>query len=392
MSSRSMFSRSMFTMGFPNPLENESNSIRRFEGSNIPPLIESDNDGNKPSGEWGISDQYIVLDSFEKLENSNTKKGELKFNLTTGRTTGNQKIGVSSDLFKIIEVQIGEFYLPTIPKLPYVTNHAEDSFNIPITVPNLNMPRLSINNAIPQENTSLVGSSQSMACFGGRMSVEFSETKDQSIFGINNNRFHFELQAEPSNYLNNVKIYPIPDWNIFYFTKPINNLDSLTVNIRSPDTGIFLPPDVLYNVEVFISQNGSGQPVIAFSVSKQNHDIVVNDRVFIRSIDLTNGENDPLFSRYDEWLNDESGHLVGIDGTTSTSADHIMDTSIYPTIIRLNPDPNLYDIVQSNPSRYYIGKVLKSATRVNLAIAKNRIRIPLRFRKVLSEVTNFKDA
>jgi hypothetical protein len=343
-------------------------------------------------GTWGVSDQYVVLDSFEKVENSEISKGELIFNFGVKQPTANQIIGINAELANIIEVEISPFYLPSIPLLPYITNDAEDDTMTPLIVPDPTLPRLSINTAPPEQIT-LIGSSQSMACFGGRLAVEFKDCDTQSIIGLNGTRFHFEMQAELSTFLNNVIVTPVKSaWDRFVFTEPHSSLTKLTVNIKNPDDGIFLPPDVLYNVDPIISQNSSGQPVLAFRITRQNHDILTNDRIFIRYIDLTNGMNDPIFRNIDKWLNSVDGHLVGMEGTTVVDKNYLASNQVVTTEIRLNPDLNLYDVTQSNPARYSVGTVLSSASRVNICIAKNRIRIPLRFRKVLNKFTNYKSA
>ena len=82
-----------------------------------------------------------------------------------------------------------------------------------------------------------------------------------------------------------------------------------------------------------------------------------------------------------------------MEGTIVSNANYIMESAITPTLIRTNPEINLYDIVNTvyktvpdpnNPNnliqvpKYGIGTNLVSSTRVNIGIAKNRIRIPLK--------------
>jgi hypothetical protein len=380
----------MFDAKTPNPMVGYKGTDKQnFESRPTIRTIEKFS-GNKPDTPWGISDVYVVLDSFEKIETSNTRNGELKFNLGSSRYTQNQVIGMSGDLYRIIDAKIGAFTMPVAPKLPYITNDNVDQYGVPQAVPNSDLPRLTENGAPPEDNTNLTGSSQSTVAFGGRLSLEMVETNAQSIIGLNNTNFHFELVATNATYLNQIEVEPIRGWETFEFTKPINSLTNLTVNIRNPDTGVFLSPDVLYNVEPFITENTAGIPVLAFRVKRQNHNLTISDQVYIRYTDFTNGESDTIFQKYDKWINDTRGHLIGI-GTTSSSGDTIMDTIPSETVIRLNPDLNLYDIVQSNPTKYYVGKVLTSATKINIAIAKNRIRIPIRFRRILNEITNYKN-
>jgi hypothetical protein len=101
-----------------------------------------------------------------------------------------------------------------------------------------------------------------------------------------------------------------------------------------------------------------------------------------------------------------------MEGTIVSDPNYIMDSVITPTLIRTNPEINLYDIVNTvyktvpdpnspdpnNPNyiqvpKYGIGTNLISSTRVNIGIAKNRIRIPLKVRKIIKgRMTNYKGA
>jgi hypothetical protein len=102
---------------------------------------------NKPPIEnWGISDEYLILDSFEKLESSNTRQGEMVFNLGIKYPTSNQVTGINNDLTNIIEFEIGSFYMPPIPLLPYITNDNVDPVTLVLgPVPDRTLPRLIIN-------------------------------------------------------------------------------------------------------------------------------------------------------------------------------------------------------------------------------------------------------
>jgi hypothetical protein len=101
---------------------------------------------------------------------------------------------------------------------------------------------------------------------------------------------------------------------------------------------------------------------------------------------------DPLFDVIDRWINKKSGHLVGLEGSTSIDPNFLTSGTIVPSTIRLNPDINLKDLAYINPDKYSAGTVLTSAARVNILIAKNRVQMPIRMRKVVPYRTNFKEA
>ena len=267
---------------------------------------------SSPSTPWGVSDQYVILDTFEKLEDSNTSNGELKFNFGFQQPTYNNIIGINGTLTKIIEVQIASFYLPSVPLLPYITNDAYNINGVPVYPPNSSLPRLTTNTAKP-EVYNAIGTSQSMACFGGRLGIEFKEMNAQSNIALAGTRFHFEMQANLAFTATNVIVSPLAHgFDKVFFTDPIRSLTNLTVNIKNPDDGIFLPPDVLYNVSAFIDRNSNGYPVLAFRIVNQNHDILVNDRIYFLSTDFSDGENDISWKNIDIFMNSLEGMLVGM--------------------------------------------------------------------------------
>ena len=69
-----------------------------------------------PAHPTGISDHYIVLDSFEKLESSRPERGEFDFNFMVAGTTRDQALGVTREIETVCALQIAPF---TTPKLPY---------------------------------------------------------------------------------------------------------------------------------------------------------------------------------------------------------------------------------------------------------------------------------
>jgi hypothetical protein len=369
---------------------------------------------NKPPIEnWGISDEYLILDSFEKLESSNTRQGEMVFNLGIKYPTSNQVTGINNDLTNIIEFEIGSFYMPPIPLLPYITNDNVDPVTLVLgPVPDRTLPRLIINTSDIVQTGNNFGQANSMACYGGRLGIEIKESNDQSIIGLSGTRMHFEMQGKVSEYGNNIVANPLSTpWGKYTFTEPILNLSKLTVTIKNPDVGIFLAPDVLYNVTPTIVASNKGYPILAFRITKQNHNIAVGDRIVIRTTDFTHGEGE-YFKYIDKYINKAEGHIVGMEGTIVSDPNYIMDSVITPTLIRTNPEINLYDIVNTvyktvpdpnspdpnNPNyiqvpKYGIGTNLISSTRVNIGIAKNRIRIPLKVRKIIKgRMTNYKGA
>lgn len=344
------------------------------------------------SQEWGISDQYIILDSFQKSETSDISNGELRFNLAVQGGGIGEVVGINDQLNDIIEMEIFKFFLPSVPLLPFRSNDIADVNGIPQQLPDSQLPRLTVNTEVP-EVINTIGSAQSMACFGGKLALLIRELDAQSTVGLNGVRFHWELETELSAFLTNVSVVPSIGREIFTFTRPIRDVSGMTLILRNPDVPIMLTPDVLYGVTPRIATNAdTNEPVLEFYIADQNHDILAGDRIFIATSNIADGESDPLWIKYDRWLNDPNGHLVGIDGSTSVDPNLLQLGVVTPSTIRLNPDLNLKDIVYSNDTKYTVGMELKSFSRINIYLAKNRIRIPIRMRKVVPYTTNYKEA
>lgn len=66
----------------------------------------------------GFSDQYIVLDSFKALPESDLDNGELIFNLAVRGVTTNEILGINERLNRICEIEVEEFQFPV--SIPYI--------------------------------------------------------------------------------------------------------------------------------------------------------------------------------------------------------------------------------------------------------------------------------
>ncbi|NBQ43703.1 MAG: hypothetical protein EBU23_14875, partial [Mycobacteriaceae bacterium] len=68
----------------------------------------------------GVSDQYVVLDSFQKLAGSDTAAGEFHWNFMVQGVTGAEVIGVHDRVDTVIEMQFSSIFMPPLPPLPYL--------------------------------------------------------------------------------------------------------------------------------------------------------------------------------------------------------------------------------------------------------------------------------
>lgn len=341
-----------------------------------------------PDAVFGVSDQYMVLDSFEKVEVSDTARGEYKFNFVIQGVTRNQAIGVRDTVDTVIQMQIGSFFIPIITPYNYVLNPPSSSAPATSGLPGLfqNGPNLSG----PAFQDPLA-SPLSQIPYSGRVTLELREIGLQSISDRGGVRHHFEFDAVPvfsaagslSTQINEPTIgvvnVPPPvvamrlvpqlgQWDTYTFTEPIKDIQGLTLAFRNPDNQIAFPQDVVYSAQAFT--DNTRWPGIAFTIPTTPMGtplLALNDRIFINGFSSGN-------ATIDAYINRQQGHAVGAASTATT--------------ISLNPSVDISPLVPTQPAAG-TDVAIHSASQTNISIAKNRIRIPFRFRRVVSRLTNY---
>jgi len=282
---------------------------------------------------YGVSDQYVLLDSWQKNHSSRLDHGELLFLLYTAGPTADQMIGVSNHLDNIIEIEMYSFTIPIPSDYSYVTA-ATSSAALPRLVANVGAPAAGIYNVLSS----------------GLVSVEIKEAGHQSISVHNGTRYSFLMRTlvlEDSVQLLNLA------HDMFEFTQPIKEFESLSVVLRNPDVELNLPTDVLYNTQAVVSAGG----FLEFNAAA--HGLNANDMIFISAFNSA----DQVVNRY---VNQVKGLLVGNGPTTDT--------------FRLNPDVDVS----------HLGVPGTVIANTNVYIQKNRILISLRLRRVIPGLTNYK--
>ena len=71
---------------------------------------------------FGLSDQYVIFDSFLKSPDSIPAQGLFVWNMIVQGNTGKQVIGVNNVIEQTIEMQAGPFVFPQIQDVPYLVN------------------------------------------------------------------------------------------------------------------------------------------------------------------------------------------------------------------------------------------------------------------------------
>lgn len=373
------------SQGYPSPVENPD--VRELlKGIALQPRGDRDDlhaEKSRPSP-WqvsGVSDHYMILDSFAKVVSSEMHRGRLEFNFAIQNETEKQRIGVKDVVRNVIEIEVGTFCIPA-PLLQYFPAA------LPATEGGLS---LALNGA-PNPNTVVSGTDPvrgilSQLAFCDRVTLFFPELGLQSFADFKQRRHHFEFRAELEEDRGaelddgevterglRVKLTPVQPK--FIFTAPIQDVHGLTARFFNPDEELRLPPDEIINVTLTteaatglltINAPAGASPAIDFTTI-----LSPNDRIFFENVQAEFPGVAPqnLNDNLNAYLNRIQGHLVGTNGLAATS-------------FRLNPDVDLttpYGAAVSINQRN--GGII-------MRIAKNRVRIPLRLRGMESRLTNY---
>lgn len=312
-----------------------------------------------PNSVYGVSDQYLILDSFEKVETSRPDLGELQFNFMVQGVTRNQNIGVKDELNTIIEMQVSEFDVPVLPLDDFT------GASLLLASPGLSVLGLAANGPLPTGDA--VTSPMSQIPFGGRVTMYLKEIGLQSFSDADNRRHHFEFISELDG--DRLKLRPLRGGESFIFTDPIKDIHGVTLCFYNPGTLLRFPPDCIFNAR---ASADAGQ-LLQFTFTDPTNliNLAVGDRIFIRRFSTGNSLLDAYVAR-------NEGHLVGAGGWF-VSAPTPSGTSVR---IRLNPDVSV--------AAYYAANApITSTSAISIRIAKNRIRVPMRFRRVIGRLTNY---
>jgi hypothetical protein len=334
-----------------------------------------------PSSIYGVSDQYVILDTFEKVRTSRPDKGEFQFNFMVQGVTRDQTIGVKDRLNTIIGIQVCDF---CVPKLSF--DDFDDS-TIKLLNPSLSILGLEPNGPLPAGGNSLTNP-QSQTPFCSRITMFLKEIGLQSYSDTNNRRHHFEFSAKPAglkneDYPNGDRLHlrPLHNCDIYLFTDPIQDIHGLTICFYNPDNVLRFPPDCLYDV---VAQTDINQQ-IEFTYTDPSNliNLKIGDRIFIQGFEAfhtTGGVRIP-YGTLNSWITRPEGQIVGAGGFQSTGPTKSGTTVTF----RLNPDVATDGLSPPIPA----STVINSLKSITVCIAKNRIRIPMRFRRIVGRLTNY---
>jgi hypothetical protein len=341
-----------------------------------------------PSGVYGVSDQYIVLDSFEKIWSSNVARGEFQWNFMVQGVTGDQVLGVRDKIDTVIEIQMASFMFPNLEEVPYVTAAAppvpsgRDSLVLVKNNTNAAPPPVLAPSQYPPNGPYTTPPSTPWICnpytqlpFGNRVTVQIKEAGLQSYSDRNGARHNFEFTvgSNANNGANPTILTAVPlggsQWDTFTFTDPLKSVDGITLVFRGVDVPIAFLPDVFYDVT--IAPDGAAAPGPFLRIEAPTVGLNAGDRIFILGYQSGN-------PTLDAYMNRPEGHVAAGDPSLAPLAPNIPLVTQSATSFYTDPAVSVFN---------YTTPI--APQRVNVYVAKRRLRIPIRLRRVVGRLTNY---
>lgn len=347
----------------------------------------------------GISDHYMILDSYQKLEDSHPERGEYKFHFNPRGATKDQAIGIRDDITRIIEMTVSKFTIPLTPLDIF------DPTPVVAANPSLSILDLTSNSTLSSDDISNINSRRQQYAYQ-RITMYMRDISAQSFIDNEDKHHHFEFDptaiGHSSSGIHGNKLLLTPIDDNYVFTDPINHVHGMIVNFFNPDHELKMPPDVIYGVSLF-AIDGVNAPfttsrVIQFRfIDPTGHlQLLVGDRIFFKGFEsyynsvvgltTTKVTQNHVLNRY---INRPEGHIIGEDAVGSTISSGVVTPTNGAYTMYLNPIIKTTGLTGTDGSTTPAnGEEIQSKTRVSMYIAKNRIRIPIRFRTLTKKYTN----
>jgi hypothetical protein len=389
-----------------------------------------------PSTIHGVSDQYMILDSFERAEQSRAHLGEFVYNFMVQGVTRNQAIGVRDEIDTVIGAQVCSFYGP----VPYADNFTH--LHVMATNPAYEILGLTANEVLNNDDPPAIDSDTytsiaapnpvthpaSQLPYGGRITLQLKEAGAQSFSDAFNRRHHFEFdvamagQAYASDRTfkftsleggstditefpmagDRCLYTPLNDGEYFLFTDPLKDIHGLTLAFFNPDQPVHFPPDIIWGVTAsavnIISEDGTTNHRLTFTFVEASDDsgnvrtipltnpfplLRRGDRIFFRNFEAYHTTSGSTYDVLNSYVNRPAGHLVGHDGFAAADVS-VRGAVRFQWTFRLTPDVGLNQLTPTVAANTFATR-----KRVDVLIAKNRMRIPMRLRRVVSRLTNY---
>jgi hypothetical protein len=230
-------------------------------------------------------------------------------------------------------------------------------------------------------------------------------------------RHHFEFTVgrRENAGLNPTMLYARPprgDWDVYTFTDPIKDIHGLTLQFRNPDHPVSFLPDVFYGVPLTYATAG-GTSYLQLNLPA-GHGLRAGDRVFVTG--CATGRAPPQCRPAGEAVTPANQFLPvcpaggacpvppaafgGLDAYVNRPEGHVLNGS--PAAPLPPGAPIATPEVWTDPAidiQNFLPLLAQAALRpecpqpfpqtVNVYVAKRRLRIPLRVRRVVPRLTNY---
>jgi hypothetical protein len=410
--------------------------------------------------------------------------------------TGDQVIGVRDKVDTVVEMQFGQFFMPPIPKVPYIITGSgplQLGGGVVLTQNNVNtIPAgmsyglLASTNETPSGHIYTTPHASSWAYDpltqtpNGLFTIQVSEAGLQSISDRGGARHHLDYALDIpgatgsvanrgfTNLPNTALIdwgesgttaaqavistqpalaspqgMPGSAWDTYVFTDPLQDVHGITLQFRGPDVPLSFQPDSYYSIP-FITDVSSNLCFLVGPALLNNGTLNIGDRLFVRNF---NSGNRTL----DGYMNQPAGLIATISPRVQTIPKNLAEprnslgsviapnwggtpaATAPPGTIAVHFDPNIniqgatiatlvpnpvteaqfyedyfikYPSQRPNPkslapkqplpvwqsmipSTTTVSGSMVISTGVTVNIAKLRLRIPVRLRRVVQRLTNY---
>jgi hypothetical protein len=174
-------------------------------------------------------------------------------------------------------------------------------------------------------------------------------------------------------------------WDTYIFTDPLKDIHGLTLVFRNPDIPICFLPDCIYDAVVEVDDGGTDNELLpavlspitgmwpVIRINAPGHNLNMGDRIFISG--FKSG-----YTSLDSYINRPEG-LVAAGRPDDPLNAGVPISTVSTKYFWTDPAINLFNMIPAPP--------VFSQNTVTVCIAKRRMRIPIRLRRVVSRLTNY---
>lgn len=365
-----------------------------------------------PNDIYGISDQYVNLDSWVKDQSRSVPaQGIFSWNFMVQGVSRDQDVGVRDKVDTVVSIQLSSFMIPLLVPGTQMTNPFPAAGGGLVA----GFPQLDMGAEVFPAGSSgnVLGYTFNELPYVGQITIELREIGLQAISLNGGVRYHFvadvipvyapqgTLSTQLGVAVGNVNPYPIalrvvpqPFHDQYNFTDPIQDIHGLTLAFRSFNIPLTFPLDTVIGAQAFTSS--ADYPYLMFSLPVGKDDwgptirwlqaLAGQTRVFISGFRSGNAPIDNWVNQAPSLLtNLPPGAAAGITVDSVNVAESVPEQTI---AIRLGPLIHVEPLVPSPPAAGE-AVAIRSSTPVTIRFAMARMQIPVRFRRIVQRLTNY---